>query len=113
MKYKKRLDKKSFSKYVQERFSISISEYKNLVKGGCAVCGSKKRIHLHHKIPLMDGGLNDISNFEPLCFHHHAEIHPWMKKQKCSRKNSFNKDFTFKKRKKSYYPWRPFPFRWQ
>ena len=36
----------------------------------CAVCGSRENLHLHHKLPVSQGGANNIRNLEPRCEEH-------------------------------------------
>lgn len=33
----------------------------------CQDCGSKGKVHVHHKLPVMRGGLNDLTNLITLC----------------------------------------------
>jgi 5-methylcytosine-specific restriction endonuclease McrA len=35
--------------------------------GGCARCGSHRRLKVHRRIALLDGGSNELSNLELLC----------------------------------------------
>lgn len=41
----------------------------------CVYCGSEKRIHVHHVIPLYLGGRNDLGNLEIVCSKCHHLIH--------------------------------------
>jgi hypothetical protein len=41
----------------------------------CARCGLFHNIHLHHKVPLADGGTNELDNLIPLCDLCHMEWH--------------------------------------
>jgi 5-methylcytosine-specific restriction endonuclease McrA len=40
----------------------------------CVVCGATSNLVVHHRVPLSDGGTNQISNLELRCraHHHHA-----------------------------------------
>jgi 5-methylcytosine-specific restriction endonuclease McrA len=35
--------------------------------GGCVVCGSTLKLEVDHKVALMNGGTNDVSNLATLC----------------------------------------------
>lgn len=37
----------------------------------CVVCGETNRLQVHHRIPLRDGGTNQLSNLELRCETHH------------------------------------------
>lgn len=41
----------------------------------CVRCGSIEQIEVHHKIPLKDGGTNDIDNLIPICRSCHQNVH--------------------------------------
>ncbi len=41
----------------------------------CAVCGSKKDLVLHHRIPKIEGGNNNPTNLVVLCKECHRKIH--------------------------------------
>ncbi len=41
----------------------------------CAVCGSKKKLVSHHRIPKIEGGNNDETNIVQLCEECHKKIH--------------------------------------
>lgn len=43
--------------------------------GKCVKCGSKEQLHLHHKLPILDGGLDTLGNVEMLCKNCHALEH--------------------------------------
>lgn len=49
--------------------ALAIYDYK------CSRCGSKGIVHVHHKIPLSQGGTNDLCNLIPLCIKCHQHIH--------------------------------------
>jgi 5-methylcytosine-specific restriction endonuclease McrA len=38
-------------------------------------CEAKIFLQMHHKIQVSDGGSNDLSNLELLCFWHHQQLH--------------------------------------
>lgn len=38
-------------------------------------CASRRHLHVHHIIPLSEGGTNDLSNLELLCSGHHRAVH--------------------------------------
>ena len=40
----------------------------------CAICGTTKRIHIHHIIPYRLTKDNGLDNLIPLCIHHHATV---------------------------------------
>jgi len=44
----------------------------------CVICGSTDRLQVHHRIPLADGGTNQLSNLELRCHAHHthASVRP-------------------------------------
>lgn len=42
----------------------------------CQKCGSTKRLECHHKIPVINGGSNELSNLITLCHDCHAKAHP-------------------------------------
>jgi 5-methylcytosine-specific restriction endonuclease McrA len=33
----------------------------------CVRCGSRRRLQVHHRVPLRDGGTNELGNLELLC----------------------------------------------
>ena len=41
----------------------------------CSMCGSEQNVQVHHKIPIRDGGTNELENLIPLCRDCHQEIH--------------------------------------
>jgi 5-methylcytosine-specific restriction endonuclease McrA len=41
--------------------------------GICVRCGSTRRLHVHHRVPLRYGGSNDIGNLELLCARCHGQ----------------------------------------
>ena len=47
----------------------------------CAVCGSKKNLVLHHRIPKIEGGNNDKTNIVVLCEGCHKKIHSVVKRR--------------------------------
>jgi hypothetical protein len=53
----------------------------------CFVCLYQAHCR-HHIIQLQNGGLNQKKNIVSLCSNCHAEIHPWMKTDKPTAKNS-------------------------
>ena len=59
---------------VLNNFNLTMTEYNIIVNQGCAICGIKLPIELHHIIPKSKGGSNSIDNFMPLCSNHHRLI---------------------------------------
>ena len=57
---------------IRERFIRSGHVY-------CEMCLEEGRLtpteHVHHKIPLSEGGTHDFSNLQALCKHHHSQVH--------------------------------------
>ena len=47
----------------------------------CALCGTKKRIHIHHIIPYRLTQDNDLGNLVPLCAKHHKVVENLFVKQ--------------------------------
>lgn len=52
----------------------------------CQICGKKfppfsPLLHVHHKIPLSQGGTNDSNNLITLCIDCHKDQHPHMQKK--------------------------------
>jgi 5-methylcytosine-specific restriction endonuclease McrA len=43
--------------------------------GKCARCGTAKEIEVHHRLPVVHGGVNDPDKLVPLCCHCHT-YHP-------------------------------------
>lgn len=41
--------------------------------GKCARCRTAKEIELHHRLPVIHGGLNDATNLVPLCHRCHTQ----------------------------------------
>ena len=41
----------------------------------CSICGKTNNLQMHHKIPIKDGGTNDLFNLIPLCIDCHEKIH--------------------------------------
>lgn len=41
----------------------------------CSYCGVTGTLNIHHKIPLSEGGTNDLCNLIPLCKRCHQNIH--------------------------------------
>ena len=41
----------------------------------CAICGSKKQLEMHHKIPISHGGSDEVSNMIYLCKKCHKNLH--------------------------------------
>lgn len=41
----------------------------------CSICGKTNNLQMHHKIPIKDGGTNDLFNLIPLCKDCHEKIH--------------------------------------
>jgi 5-methylcytosine-specific restriction endonuclease McrA len=52
-----------------------------LVRDGyrCANCGGTGEMHVHHIVPLANGGSNQLTNLKALCKDCHQRIHPHMK----------------------------------
>jgi len=42
----------------------------------CEQCGRTGRLHVHHIIPVSEGGSHDLSNLMVLCPHCHSKMHP-------------------------------------
>ena len=61
-----------------ERMKPSIMKAKDCTK--CVNCGSDENIQLHHVVPLVLGGTNNIDNIVPLCEDCHSKIHGWTTK---------------------------------
>jgi 5-methylcytosine-specific restriction endonuclease McrA len=40
----------------------------------CVVCGGTERLQVHHRIPLAEGGTNQLSNLELRCKTHHQHV---------------------------------------
>lgn len=59
-----------------------------LPKKECFVCGIKKDLELHHKIPMEIGGLDLEENLIFLCHKHHIAFHKYF-----IRKNPCERDF--------------------
>lgn len=41
----------------------------------CSICGKTNNLQIHHKIPIKNGGTNDLFNLIPLCIDCHEKIH--------------------------------------
>lgn len=41
----------------------------------CVKCGSDEELHIHHKIPLSEGGEDVLDNVETLCIDCHIDAH--------------------------------------
>ena len=41
----------------------------------CFLCNSTNNLNIHHKIPIREGGTNEIGNLIPLCVNCHEKIH--------------------------------------
>ena len=41
----------------------------------CSICGCNEEIDVHHKIPIKDGGTNEIENLIAVCRTCHEELH--------------------------------------
>ena len=56
----------------------------------CQKCGSTKRLECHHKIPIVSGGSNELSNLITLCHNCHSKSHPagYRKSAKRMRENN-------------------------
>jgi 5-methylcytosine-specific restriction endonuclease McrA len=48
----------------------------------CWICGSDKKIHLHHACYDRLGGQELDSDLVPLCQAHHRGLHTWMKRHR-------------------------------
>lgn len=51
-------------------------EIRNRVRerdGACVRCGSRRRLQVHHRVPLRDGGGNERGNLELLCARCHGQ----------------------------------------
>lgn len=70
----------------------------------CSMCGSNQNIEVHHKIPIREGGTNELENLIPLCRDCHQEIHHFVFSkepkdisskygQYTKRKNKFKKGY--------------------
>ncbi len=59
----------------KERHKLRRKRLVEELGGKCVICGFDKNLHLHHKIPLSEGGTNKPENLVPLCPNHHVAIH--------------------------------------
>ena len=41
--------------------------------GACVRCGSTDRLQVHHRVPVAEGGGNDLGNLELLCHRCHVD----------------------------------------
>jgi 5-methylcytosine-specific restriction endonuclease McrA len=67
--YKRILDINNRAKRLQAEGSFTIKEWNELCEyygNKCLCCGSKE-ITIDHIVPIVSGGINDISNLQPLC----------------------------------------------
>lgn len=57
----------------------------------CQKCGSTEKLECHHKIPVVNGGTNELSNLITLCHDCHAKAHPkgYRKSGRRMRENKF------------------------
>jgi len=74
----------------KKEFNYQDKIYKNWIKRNikkkeCCICGIKKNLEIHHKVPYELGGLNTIDNVIYLCTKHHKEIHSERRKNKNQR----------------------------
>lgn len=84
---KGRLDKQRRTAHrralLKSRGSFTTAQWDQTIKSyrhRCAGCGRKRNLQLHHVLPLSQGGLNVISNIQPLCKQCHTQVHrdkPW------------------------------------
>lgn len=44
-------------------------------KKKCTACGSREKLTVHHRTPLIQGGSNDVANLITLCFSCHMKAH--------------------------------------
>lgn len=51
--------------YTREQWESLLARY----NGGCAYCGSTRKMHADHIVPVSKGGSNCIENIQPLCVH--------------------------------------------
>ncbi len=42
---------------------------------GGRICGAERFVEIHHKIPVSQGGMNDLDNLISLCWQHHHFLH--------------------------------------
>ena len=70
----------------------------------CSICGSNEEIDVHHKIPIKDGGTNEIENLIAVCRNCHEKLHHFKLStvritpsdkygQDVKRKNKFKKGY--------------------
>ncbi len=57
-----------------ELYNLTIEELKSLTKE-CIICGWKHNVNVHHIIPRLEGGKNEISNYVGLCPNHPVLVH--------------------------------------
>lgn len=69
MEKKKRVSKYSWQEVLIKYFGSE-----------CTWCGTKKKLAIHHSIPLVLGGANEMSNLECVCRPCHWELHRQIKK---------------------------------
>lgn len=41
----------------------------------CFYCYSKEKLHVHHRLPISRGGLNEMANLDVVCQNCHNKIH--------------------------------------
>jgi len=46
----------------------------------CCNCHKRKKLDIHHIVPVTAGGRNTLSNLVSLCRECHASIHSWLEK---------------------------------
>jgi 5-methylcytosine-specific restriction endonuclease McrA len=55
----------------------------------CKMCGNKEELHVHHIIPIKEGGSDDLTNLITLCVNCHSKQHPtvsfFKKKEKVNK----------------------------
>lgn len=58
---------------VKQRRRLSTEDKKDIMRRlgkKCAICGATEDLHLHHKIPVSQGGISNIKNLEVRCEKH-------------------------------------------
>lgn len=70
--HNRKKNKKKYRRKIEEETRINVLKRD---KEKCVICGNNSRLHIHHKIPVSDGGTDDLDNLETLCDLCHAEKH--------------------------------------
>jgi 5-methylcytosine-specific restriction endonuclease McrA len=67
--------KLNFIEHIHSYYGLEYIAYEQLIDRNCMQCGSKIRLHLHHKLPKSQGGTNEIDNLTTLCEPCHLKAH--------------------------------------